>query len=145
MSLDDVRALQGLTPQTTQNPRIQQQINLILNDFQQTYFNFVGNCVSMWCGLDRNSRQLPFYAAQATAEQERFNRTLARANIANLQGEVQGIGDVLALRLYQNFNVDPNRVRHDIGDAVETIRSGQLVNGVKKLGYWSGFSRAMTY
>lgn len=121
-----------------------ERLLLIQQDFRQTYFGLVGSTVNQWYDYHHGVEN---FIDLASSEQARI-RTMDELFKQNLAGEVMGIGTVLAKRLSEMRGVSYNYVNNDIYDAVNSILTGNygsVCSGVRKLGYWSGFSRAIGY
>jgi hypothetical protein len=123
-----------------------EQLMMINYDFTQTSFQLIGSTVRSWYNKDSFYENDLF--VRYSLEEQRAIKMMERDMIEHLAGQVMGVGDIMALKLYENYGVNPSRVSEDIESAVNSIINGSLsahFSGVRKLGYWTGFSRAINY
>ena len=127
---------------------VAEQVHMIMADFRNSYFSLAGSVINSWYNSYPGYEQFVSSSFDQQRAIYRAQQDMQQALIHGIAGEVEGIGDILALRLGQNYGINPMKIHDDIGYAVDNILYGGysgLMTGVRKLGYWSGFSRAITY
>ncbi len=118
--------------------------NQLENDFRSTYFQLIGSSVNQWYSRYNDPNNFQMFINNSWQQQQAIQR-MQKLQVRELAGRTEGVGDVLAIKL-SNYGVNPIHVSNDIHNAASAITEGNfqsMLQGARKLGYWSGFSMAV--